>query len=287
LGISLYYSGAYLGPTLAFMTATPITNPAALLLSYGFLGPELATLYLVCGIAASFVVGFAANALAGPELHLAGMDAPAAPSAPSAMFWRVRVREGVFWGLGELGPMVSKYVCLGMILMGAIALLTPQGFIREYLGNPGMLSLGGVAALGTVMYVCAVGHIPFIAMLVASGAAPGVAVTFLMAGVATNLPELLSLYKLVGRRSVVLYFGLVWFLAFLSGYIVNLLLMPGFVPFMNMSASLQAMRAANTFSFKPSHLVRVLCSVAVLSMGLSTFFGPFRAFLRKFLSVCD
>jgi len=27
LGISLYYSGAYLGPTLAFMTSTPMINP--------------------------------------------------------------------------------------------------------------------------------------------------------------------------------------------------------------------------------------------------------------------
>ena len=38
LGLGLYYSGAYLGPTLAFMTATPIINPAAVLLAYGFLG---------------------------------------------------------------------------------------------------------------------------------------------------------------------------------------------------------------------------------------------------------
>lgn len=29
LGISMYYSGAYLGPTLAFMTSTPMINPIA------------------------------------------------------------------------------------------------------------------------------------------------------------------------------------------------------------------------------------------------------------------
>jgi uncharacterized membrane protein YraQ (UPF0718 family) len=29
LALSLYYSGAYLGPTLAFLVATPIINPAA------------------------------------------------------------------------------------------------------------------------------------------------------------------------------------------------------------------------------------------------------------------
>ncbi|MCS4465357.1 permease [Clostridium botulinum] len=29
LGLSLYYSGAYLGPTLAFIASTPIINPIA------------------------------------------------------------------------------------------------------------------------------------------------------------------------------------------------------------------------------------------------------------------
>ena len=49
LGLGLYYTGAYLGPTLAFMVATPIINPAAVLLAYGLLGPQLATIYLVSG----------------------------------------------------------------------------------------------------------------------------------------------------------------------------------------------------------------------------------------------
>ncbi|MFR6349905.1 MAG: permease [Enterocloster aldenensis] len=36
LGISLYYSGAYLGPTLAFMTSSPMINPIAVILCWGF-----------------------------------------------------------------------------------------------------------------------------------------------------------------------------------------------------------------------------------------------------------
>lgn len=227
LGVSLYYSGAYVGPTLAFMTATPVTNPAAILLGLGFLGPELTLLYVTSGVLLSFVVGLAGNALAGPELCLADVDTQGVASLPNvAVPWRKRFFSGLAWGFGELGPMVSKYVCLGMVLMGLIAVLVPAGFIRANLGNPSMLSLTGVAMLGSVMYICAVGHIPFIAMLVASGAAPGVAVTFLLAGVATNLPELLTLYRLIGRRTAVLYFVIVTLGALVSGYVVNLILMP-------------------------------------------------------------
>lgn len=46
----MYYSGAYLGPTLAFMTSTPMINPIALLLAYGLLGKEIATIYLITGL---------------------------------------------------------------------------------------------------------------------------------------------------------------------------------------------------------------------------------------------
>ena len=42
LGISMYYSGAYLGPTLAFMTSTPMINPLAVILAWGLLGREIA-----------------------------------------------------------------------------------------------------------------------------------------------------------------------------------------------------------------------------------------------------
>jgi hypothetical protein len=40
LGLGLYYSGAYLGPVLAFMVATPIINPAAVIL-FWMMSPSL------------------------------------------------------------------------------------------------------------------------------------------------------------------------------------------------------------------------------------------------------
>ena len=283
LGISLYYSGAYIGPTLAFMTSTPITNPAALMLGFGFFGPKLTLLYVVCGLALSVLIGFAGNALAGSELCLeSGEPAPEAPntaSYPTPLM--ARIMGGISWGFSELGPMVSKYVCIGMILMGAIAVLVPQSFIRSSLGNPSMISLAGVAVLGSLMYVCAVGHIPFIAMLVASGAAPGVAVTFLMAGVATNLPEILSIYKLIGRRTAILYFTIVTSGALISGVLVNLTLMPDFVPFMDMEANMRSLRLSKYLSLDPSNVTRAVCSAFVIAMALHRLLDTAARFARS------
>ena len=41
LTVGLYYSGAWLGPSLAFLVAAPIINPAAIILSYALLGPQI------------------------------------------------------------------------------------------------------------------------------------------------------------------------------------------------------------------------------------------------------
>ncbi len=63
LGLSLYYSGAYLGPTLAFIASTPIINPIAVFLSYGLLGPKIATIYLVVGFTVPLIIGAIGNKL--------------------------------------------------------------------------------------------------------------------------------------------------------------------------------------------------------------------------------
>ena len=61
LGISMYYSGAYLGPVLAFMTSTPIINPIAVVLCLGLLGPKVTIIYLIAGFLVPFLVGFLGN----------------------------------------------------------------------------------------------------------------------------------------------------------------------------------------------------------------------------------
>ena len=57
LGISLYYSGAYLGPTLAFNDLVPMINPIAVILSWGLLGPKITIIYIITGLVAPMIIG--------------------------------------------------------------------------------------------------------------------------------------------------------------------------------------------------------------------------------------
>lgn len=285
LGLGLYYSGAYLGPTLAFMTATPILNPAALLLTYGFLGPEIAAIYFVTGIIVSLVSGVVGNWLAGEEIHAPGMDGTVESiklTTAEKVPFSAKIRAGLEWGFKDMGAMVSKYVCYGLLLVGIILTLVPQEYIQQYLGTPGLISVVGIAALGAIMYVCAVGHIPFIAVLVASGAAPGVAITFLMSGAATNIPELMSIGKLIGRRAACIYMVVLTGLSIVAGYIANIILLPEFVPFFNLDKTRDVVGIANKLIIAAPEPVQYICSgIIIFLAGYSLWPQVRRVFSRE------
>jgi hypothetical protein len=89
-----------------------------------------------------------------------------------------------------------------------------------------------------MIYVCAVAHIPLVAALLAAGAAPGAAIVFLVTGAATNLPELVALARVLGRRTVAVYVASVVLLSVAAGWAVNLWL-EGYKPMLDPVASLE------------------------------------------------
>ena len=292
LGISMYYSGAYLGPTLAFMTSTPMINPLAVILAWGLLGKEITIIYIITGFVAPMIIGIVANHFAGNELHIGlrnknneeaegtislETDEEEEPAMIQLEFeepsvWE-KLKSGLRWSFTELSVTISKYTVSGMLIAGFLFTVVPQSFVQDYLGNPGMISLLGITVVAALMYVCAVGHIPFIAALVASGAAPGVAITFLMAGAGTNIPELLTISKTIGKRAMFMYFSMVVVISNLVGYLTNHLLMPGFNPVLDFDRTSHTIQQANKLIIALPDWGEWICSgilVAYAAYALST-----------------
>lgn len=284
LGLGMYYTGAYLGPTLAFMVATPIINPAAVLLAYGLLGPKIASIYLLAGFLVPVLIGVLANLFAGDEIHAPGMetqinqtDFDAQENIPMGK----RLLIGLNWGVFELGNMVSKYIVFGVVLAGILIAAVPPHIIQSYLGDPGMVSIFGIAAMGAVVYVCAVGHIPFVAAIVASGAAPGVAITFLMTGAATNLPELISIYKMIGKRAVLIYTSLVVSSSLIIGWLTNQWLGRDFIPHYNLGETKEIVGVANWLILSVPQPVQTASSIVILALFLRAYKPFFTNLIRK------
>lgn len=284
LGLGMYYTGAYLGPTLAFMVATPIINPAAILLAYGLLGPQIASIYLVSGFIVPVVIGIIGNYFAGTELHAPGIYQNSQRielESDSKVGIRQKIAAGIHWGFMDLGVMVSKYIVLGVALAGLIIALTPQYIIQRYLGAPGIISITGIAVIGSVIYVCAVGHIPFVAALVASGAAPGIAITFLMTGAATNLPELISIFKMIGRRAVIIYVLTVITISMFIGWCTNKWLLPDFVPFYNLDKTKETIGWANRLIVSIPESLQYLCSIIIIGLFLYAYRQQIGRFYKR------
>jgi len=195
-------------------------------------------------------------------------------------FWD-KIKSGLRWSFAELSVTISKYTVSGMLIAGFLFTVVPQSFVQDYLGNPGMISLLGITIVAALMYVCAVGHIPFIAALVASGAAPGVAITFLMAGAGTNIPELLTISKTIGKRAMMIYFIMVVGISNLVGFITNQLLMPGFEPILNFDRTTNTIAKANTLIIALPEWGKWLCSSVLVGYALYALYKAVRTRFGK------
>ena len=300
LGISMYYSGAYLGPTLAFMTSTPMINPLAVILAWGLLGKEITIIYIITGFVAPMIIGIVANHFAGNELHIGlrnknneeaegtislETDEEEEPAMIQLEFeepsvWE-KLKSGLRWSFTELSVTISKYTVSGMLIAGFLFTVVPQSFVQDYLGNPGMISLLGITVVAALMYVCAVGHIPFIAALVASGAAPGVAITFLMAGAETNIPELLTISKTIGKRAMFMYFSMVVVISNLVGYLTNRLLMPGFNPVLDFDRTSHTIQQANKLIIALPDWGEWICSGILVAYAAYALLKAIRSKMKK------
>ena len=300
LGISMYYSGAYLGPTLAFMTSTPMINPLAVILAWGLLGKEITIIYIITGFVAPMIIGIVANHFAGNELHIGlrnknneeaegtislETDEEEEPAMIQLEFeepsvWE-KLKSGLRWSFTELSVTISKYTVSGMLIAGFLFTVVPQSFVQDYLGNPGMIFLLGITVVAALMYVCAVGHIPFIAALVASGAAPGVAITFLMAGAGTNIPELLTISKTIGKRAMFMYFPMVVVISNLVGYLTNRLLMPGFNPVLDFDRTSHTIQQANKLIIALPDWGEWICSGILVAYAAYALLKAVRSKMKK------
>lgn len=304
LGISMYYSGAYLGPTLAFMTSTPMINPLAVILSWGLLGKEITIIYIITGFVAPMIIGVVANRYAGDELHIginkihnkdgkeegkvtleSDEDEEEGASMIQLEFeepsFLEKVKSGLRWSLTELSVTISKYTVTGMLIAGFLFTVVPQSFVQDYLGDPGMISLFGITVVAGLMYVCAVGHIPFIAALVASGAAPGVAITFLMAGAGTNIPELLTITKTIGKRAMLMYFAMVVGISNLVGWITNRILMPEFVPVLDFDRTSNTIAHANKLMVTIPEWGEWACSLVLIGYALYSLWKNIKIWMKQ------
>ncbi len=293
LAVSFYRTGVPLAPVMAFTAATPIINPAAVILSLALLGVEITAAYVLLGLSLPFVVGLLAARFGerAPSETGAIVDATDAESgccaqgATTVAAWPHRLRAGLRWGLFELGPLIGFYLVIGLLIAGAVTALIPAEWTERFLNGHSFIGLLAAGVLGASIYVCAVAHIPVVATLLAAGAGPGAAIVFLVTGTATNLPELYALYKTIGRRTIVVYVTSLVLASMFAGMSVNLWLAPGFTPVFDPLTSLNLIERADDLWVSWPTVFNVGAALLVLGLaGYGTWLRA-RSRLARWFSV--
>ena len=111
---------------------------------------------------------------------------------------------------------------LGLVIAAIISALVPEGFFAEKLGT-GIFAMVVMMFLGIPVYVCATASVPVAAALILKGLTPGAALVFLMTGPATNAASFITIWKVLGRATAIIYLATVAGCALLGGILLDFL----------------------------------------------------------------
>ena len=107
-----------------------------------------------------------------------------------------------------------------MIFAAIISVAVPDDFFAEKIGT-GFGAMVLMMLIGIPLYVCATASVPIAAALIFKGLSPGAALVFLMTGPATNAASLVIIWKILGRRTAIIYILTVAFCALASGLLLD------------------------------------------------------------------
>jgi copper chaperone CopZ len=107
-----------------------------------------------------------------------------------------------------------------LLIAGVISGAVPRNYFADVV-PPGLLQILVLMALGIPVYVCATASIPLAYALILSGVSPGAALAFLMTGPATNAATITTIWKVMGRRTTVIYLATMIVGALIGGLLLD------------------------------------------------------------------
>ena len=204
---SLRQHGASRGATTAFLISTPQTGVDSILVTFSLLGGVFAIFRPI----AALISGILGGTLVAVTDVQGEQERGAKPQAgnqgetrPSIL---IRMREAWVYGFVTLPRDIGKALLLGLVVAALISATVQPGALAEALGGTlgsfGMILL--MMLVGIPIYVCATASVPIAAALIHMGVSPGAAFAFLVTGPATNAATISTVWKVMGRRTAVLY----------------------------------------------------------------------------------
>jgi uncharacterized membrane protein YraQ (UPF0718 family)/copper chaperone CopZ len=204
---SIRRHGASRAATVSFLLSTPQTGVDSIAVTYALLGPVFAIFRPVAALVTGLFGGGLAQLLGeanGAEAEEKPRSLDCTDACCADEHDRGKLLRALRYGFVTLPRDLGLALLVGIIIAGAMAALVPQDRLEAYIGG-GISSILLLMAAGVPLYICATASVPIAAGLMYVGASPGAALAFLIAGPATNAAAFTSIWKVLGRRTAIVY----------------------------------------------------------------------------------
>jgi len=219
---SMRRHGASRAATTAFLLSTPQTGIDSILVTYSLLGGAFAIFRPLAALITGITGGIMVMLMGKNQVRAnPPQNQPLTPRASARTGQSIPIqilRYGFLTLPREIGPALV----VGILIAGAMSALAPVGGVSAYIGG-GIVSILIMMAAGIPMYVCATASVPIAAGLLHVGVSCGAVFAFLIAGPATNAATLTTLWKVLGRRTTLIFLATIAASAIGFGLLLNTL----------------------------------------------------------------
>ncbi len=223
LFIGFVTTGVPLGVTFSFLVSAPMVNEVAVVLLFGLFGWRVAAIYTGFGLAVAMASGWVIGRLgleSWVEPWVYRMVHAEEEAPEESLAWPQRLaagREAVQDIVGKVWPYVLAGIAVGAFIHGYV----PQDFMASFMGKGVWWAVPVAVLLGVPMYSNAAGIIPIVQALLEKGAALGTVLAFMMSVIALSAPEAVILRKVLSKKLIAVFFGVVAVGILLVGYLFN------------------------------------------------------------------
>jgi hypothetical protein len=199
VSMSLRKRGASKGATIAFILSTPQTGADNIFVIWSLLG----TVFMI----ASPIVALITGIIGGIAVDLFDHRESAIPEIENddnSAENKSRFRTGFEHAFIALPQDIGVAMLIGLVIAAIISVVVPDDFFTEKI-SPGLSQMILMMLVGIPLYVCSTASVPIAAALIAKGLSPGAALVFLMTGPATNAASFVIIWKILGRRTAIIY----------------------------------------------------------------------------------
>lgn len=219
-------AGLPLGITFSFLISSPLVDLASFLILMSFLGWEIALAYVIVGLILA-VIGGTIIDKAKMEKYLQDYVVAIREQAQNGEIITIEMsrKDRIDYSFEQVKDIVKRvwiYILIGVGIGAAIHNVIPQDIIELILGDNNPFSVLIAAVVGIPMYADIFGTIPIAEALLGKGVGVGTILAFMMSVTALSLPSMVMLSKVVKKRLLFTFIGIVSSGIILIGYLFNI-----------------------------------------------------------------